>query len=302
MSDRETYDVAVSFAGAQRRLAEDYVRACEGLGLSVFYDKNVTAQMWGRNFIYEFRKIYGEGVARYVVPFFSREYLGGSYPMDEYNAAVAWSIELREDAYILPVVVGDVRVPEKLMSSAIGYLRAEDYTAAELAKITAERVRSVASAAAEPVVAAVSPGVLLPRIAPGGYSPYETLASTLLLVGQRFRSCAALLDRYGYTCRVRTSDSAVEVRVETRGRQMYGMRVWLDDSYGQDQLAVGYGAPSFRGTAKNGWATAEWDKERQEARLRFSDGLHGAGDDLMKPEEFFEALWRKVIVYIEQVH
>lgn len=302
MSDRQTYDVAVSFSGAQRMLVENYVRACQALGLSVFYDKDVAAQMWGRNFIYEFRKVYGQGNARYVVPFFSREYLGGSYPMDEYGAAVTWSIEQRDDVYILPIVIGDVRVPEELLNSSTAFLRAEEWTAAELAKITAERVRSSSAGASLPSPAATSPGVLLPKIAPGGYSSYETLENALSLVAKRFQSNAPLLARYGYTCRVRTPDSAVDVRVEAQGKPVYGVKVWLDDSFGQDRLAVGLGAPSYRGSAMNGWATAEWDKEHDEARLRFADGLQGMGAPLLTADEFFEALWRKIVVRIEQMH
>lgn len=302
MPDRETYDVAVSFSGAQRALVEEYVRACQALGLSVFYDKDVATQIWGRNFITEFRKIYGQGIARYVVPFFSREYLGGPYPMDEYSAALTWSIELREDAYILPIMVGDVKVPEELLSSATHHLNAEHWTAAELAKITAERVRSTGPASAAPVSVAPAPGVLLPRIAPGSYSPYEALENAFTVVGERFRAHAGALEQYGYTCRVRTPDHAVEVRVEKRGTPVYGLKVWFDDSFGQDRLAVGYGAPAFRGGGMNGWATAEWDRQHEEARLKFTDGLQGAGSALLTAGEFFDALWRKVVVYIEQTH
>ncbi|MET9225420.1 toll/interleukin-1 receptor domain-containing protein [Lentzea sp. NPDC003310] len=296
MPDNETYDVAVSFSGAQRELAENYVRACEALGLSVFYDRNVSARMWGRNFITEFRKIYGQGIARYVVPFFSRDYLGGPYPMDEYNAALTWSIELREDAYILPIMVGDVRVPEELLSSATAHLRAEDWSVEELAKITFERVRTTQPAPPP------EPGVLLPRIAPGGYSPYETLEAALSLVGRRFQEQAPLLGQYGYLCRVRTADREVDVRVETGGRSVYGLKVWFDDSFGQDQLAVGIGWPSFQGRGMNGWATAEWDEQHQEGRLKFADGLHGTGDALLTADQFFDALWRKVVEHIEQTH
>ncbi|WP_394621361.1 TIR domain-containing protein [Lentzea sp. JNUCC 0626] len=302
MPDRETYDVAVSFSGAQRTLAENYVRACEALGLSVFYDKNVLVQMWGRNFIVEFRKIYGQGIARYVVPFFSRDYLGGAYPMDEYNAALAWSIELRDDAYILPILVGDVKVPEQLLSSATSHLRADDWSVEELAKITAERVRSTVPAAAAPAPSERPSGILLPRIAPGSYSPYETLENALSVVGERFQAHAGALEQYGYTCRVRTPDHVVEVRVEKHGASVYGLKVWFHDTFGQDQLAVGYGAPAYRGGGMNGWATAEWDRQHEEARLRFTDGLQGTGGALLTAEDFFDALWRKVIVYIEQTH
>jgi hypothetical protein len=138
--DGPNYDIAVSFSRAQRPLVESYVGACKALGVRVFYDRDVTVQMWGRNFIFDFRKVYGGNQARYVVPFLSTEYLSGAYPMDEFSAATVQAIALRDEPYLLPIVVGDVRVPEYLLSSAIAYLRVEDHSVEELARFTAERV------------------------------------------------------------------------------------------------------------------------------------------------------------------
>ena len=44
-----TYDIAVSFAGGQRPYVESVVRACEMLGVRVFYDKNETVKLWGKD-------------------------------------------------------------------------------------------------------------------------------------------------------------------------------------------------------------------------------------------------------------
>lgn len=56
--DGLVYDIAVSFADAQRPVVEPIVRACQGLGLTVFYDKDSTAELWGRNFVYDMRTVY----------------------------------------------------------------------------------------------------------------------------------------------------------------------------------------------------------------------------------------------------
>jgi hypothetical protein len=53
----EEFDLAVSFAGAQRAQVEAVVRACQASGLRVFYDADHTVEFWGRNFIYEMRKV-----------------------------------------------------------------------------------------------------------------------------------------------------------------------------------------------------------------------------------------------------
>ena len=141
MADRGlVYDIAMSFAGAQRAAVERIVRACERLGVTVFYDQDHTAQLWGNDIIGHMRTIYGGNRARYVVPFLSKEYLTSGYPMDELRAAISHGISIGDDSYILPVVVGDVDVPAELVSRDIGFLRLEDHSADELAHIIAERV------------------------------------------------------------------------------------------------------------------------------------------------------------------
>ncbi|GLZ29153.1 hypothetical protein Lesp02_13430 [Lentzea sp. NBRC 105346] len=307
MLDRATmYDLAVSFAGAQRPLVERYVRACEALGPVVFYDRNVTTRVWGHNFIYEFRKVYG-GRARYVVPFISSEYLAGSYPMDEFNAAVARSIERPDDPYLLPILVGDVEVPEELISSAVAYLEAGGYTVEELAEITADRVRGATRVDggvenAQPASVGL-PQVRLPKIAPLGFSPYRTLEVTLTRVGARFTDAASQLEPFGYLCRVRVTETAVDVRVERSGEQICGLRVWLDDTFGEDRIAMNFAWPRATGNAFNGWATAEWDNEAGEGRLRYVDfALVGNKQhDLLSADGFFDLLWQKIVDHIEQV-
>lgn len=136
----QIYDIAVSFAGAQRALVEPVVRACQALGLKVFYDKDSTVEFWGRNFITGMRGIYGGAKTRYVLAFLSKEYLASAYPMDEFHTAMPRAIEISADSYLLPIVVGSVEVPAELLNPAIGYLRLEDYTAGELAQIIDARV------------------------------------------------------------------------------------------------------------------------------------------------------------------
>lgn len=139
VSQRYEFDVAVSFAGAQRDYVERFVEACEELGMTVFYDRKMTVQFWGRNLIYEFREVYGGEKARYVVPFISADYLSGSYPLDEFTAAVEQGLHRRGE-YLLPVTMGGVTIPRKLLSPAIGYLSADHMTPVELAEALRERL------------------------------------------------------------------------------------------------------------------------------------------------------------------
>lgn len=126
------YDVAFSFAGEHRDYVERTKLACEALGLRVFYDKDKSNDWWGRNFLAEQRVVYGR-LARYFVPFISVEYFSKPVPSDEFDAAM-WTDVERGGGYILPVIIGAVRVPAHRLHPHTGYLRAEDHTPAQLAE------------------------------------------------------------------------------------------------------------------------------------------------------------------------
>src|SRR4051812_20820243 len=115
------YDLAVSFAGEQRPYVEEFVEECRRRKLTVFYDLDQTVDYWGRNFIFEFRKVYGGGQPRFVVPFISADYLAKPYPMDEFAAAVEQAFQRGAEGYILPVIFGDVTVPPEVLNPAIGF-------------------------------------------------------------------------------------------------------------------------------------------------------------------------------------
>ena len=139
----EVYDLAVSFAGEHRTYVEQSVQACKKLGLQVGYDRDMSNEWWGKNFIREQRKIYGART-RFFVPFISTEYLAKPIPMDEFSSAMMTAVK-QGDGYVLPVLIGDVQVPADLMHPHIHYLRAEDYTPEQLANQLNTRVKGAAS-------------------------------------------------------------------------------------------------------------------------------------------------------------
>jgi hypothetical protein len=302
----QIYDIAVSFAGAQRSQVEPIVRACQSRGLRVFYDRDNTVDLWGRNFIYEMRKVYGGAQARYFVPFLSSEYLTSAFPMDEYHAAMLHAIKRGTDGYILPILVGRVDVPAELLNPAIGRLRMENYTTDELARIIEERIGDARRRHQEPrdvanvVEEAIE--VRLPRIPPVSFSAYETVEKALVQVGQLFNRAAGQLEPYGMVCRVRTSETTVDIRVEDRGQQICGLRVRLTDTFRDDRLVVTFEWPRITSDGYNGWATAEWDPEKQQAKLKYVDfgSMTGQSEVLVTADEFFHLLWQKIVDFVEQ--
>lgn len=286
------YDLAVSFAGAQRPYVEEFVQAAKELGLRVFYDRDMTVAYWGRNFIYEFRKVYGGKVAWFIMPFFSAEYLRAPYPLDEFAAAVEQEFRRDGETYILPVLFGDIKLPPELVNPAIGRMRADRHTPAELAQLTVQRLG---------LAAARTPAtVRLPKLTVASFDAAAALSSVLVVVGQRFEHAAPTLDRYGYSCRVDSSDEAVQAQVYEKAAPVCGLNLWRDTSFGSDRLAMSFAWPVGSRAGMNGWATAAWDPASDAAVVDFTDLSAGSGGRRLSTAQFFDVLWDKIIDFLER--
>ena len=73
------WDVALSFAGAQRDYVGKVAEALKARALRCFYDADEQTELWGRYLADELPVIYGEQAAA-VVMFVSAEYAAGSGP------------------------------------------------------------------------------------------------------------------------------------------------------------------------------------------------------------------------------
>lgn len=300
MNDRAyQYDLAVSFAGEQREYVASFVDECKQRALTVFYDADMTIDYWGTNFIFAFRRLYGGRDPRYVVPFISAEYLAKPYPIDEFAAAVEQSFH-RNDVYILPVVVGAVTVPPELLNPAIGYLRADDHTPAQLADAMLTKLGRARPAPAAPAVTAFRS----PRMAPKSFDPRATLEAALVTVGKRFNeSAAAALESYGLACHVSQDAAGVDIRVEEAGRPLCGMSLWFDRSnaiIGADRLGMSFAWPTNDRRGMNGWVSATWDPVSSSAVLKFTDFSLGVAERDLTVDEFVTVLWEKMLTFIEQ--
>ena len=69
----------------------------------------------------------------FFVPFLSADYFRRTIPPDEL-ATAAWTDLERGGGHILPILIDDTRIPPHLLPRHIGYLRARDYSAEDLAQ------------------------------------------------------------------------------------------------------------------------------------------------------------------------
>ena len=130
MDDRISfnYDVALSFAGADRERVDSIARFLQGRGVSVFYDEFERADLWGKDLQEHLVNVYMRW-ARYAVVFISAAYRDRMGPRHELKAVLARAMMERKE-YVLPVRL-DETVLDGLLPS-IAYLDLRQQTPAEV--------------------------------------------------------------------------------------------------------------------------------------------------------------------------
>jgi len=115
----DTFDVAISFAGTERKPAEALAQQVRDAGFAVFYDDLYPEQLWGKNLVAFFDEIYRQR-ARFCVMFVSEEYRARKWTIHEARSAQARALEERGDDYILPVKVDETDLPG--LPPTVGYV------------------------------------------------------------------------------------------------------------------------------------------------------------------------------------
>jgi TIR domain-containing protein len=126
------YDVAISFAGPQRELAEQLATLVKNAGYRVFYDRFYMPELWGEDLTVYLDEIYRKK-ARYCVAFFSKEYIERMWTTHERKSAAARMVAERGNKYLLPIMVEHVEVPG--IPPSISYLSLDEYSISEIADI-----------------------------------------------------------------------------------------------------------------------------------------------------------------------
>ena len=117
------YDVALSFAGTERKYASMLHDILVKQDISVFYDKQFESQLWGSNLASKFDIVFSKE-ARFCVVFVSKEYRDRIWTRHEFASIMGRTIKNRGREYILPIQIDDTELDG--LPSTIGYLKIED--------------------------------------------------------------------------------------------------------------------------------------------------------------------------------
>jgi len=130
------WDVALSFAGAQRDYVEQVATALKERGLRCFYDADEQIELWGKYLAEELPAIYGEQAAAVVV-FISADYLDRDWTRLERRAALGRAVRERRE-YVLPARFDDTPLPGLLSDMVSVNLRR--YTPGQFADMVAVKL------------------------------------------------------------------------------------------------------------------------------------------------------------------
>ena len=134
------WDVALSFAAAQRDYVGQVAAALKGQGVRCFYDADEQIELWGAHLAEELPRIYAQESAAVVV-FISADYAEADWTRLERRAALARAVA-EAGVYVLPARFDDSELPGLLPDVVTVDLRR--YTPAQFADLVAEKVAGLA--------------------------------------------------------------------------------------------------------------------------------------------------------------
>ena len=277
------WDVALSFAGAQRDYVEQVAQALKARGVRCFYDADEQIELWGKHLAEELPRIYARESAAVLV-FLSADYAGQDWTRLERRAAFSRAVA-EAGVYVLPARFDDSELPGLLPDVVTIDLRR--YTPAQFADLIAEKLADLATSPSPPggtgrspagavrveeadprrlgVHAAISvPGVpdeILPEYVPRDVDAAES--------GVRAKVAAAA-ERGGFVLLVGGS-SVGKTRCAAEAVKALLPDWWLVHPAGPDQLAALTAAPFPQ--------TVVWLDELQD----YLDGEHGLTGAVMRP-------------------
>ena len=130
------YDVAVSFAGEDRALVEEFVSILVSNHVSVFYDSWERAELWGKDLYQYLDTIYSQA-ARYCIIFVSSNYVKKAWTRHELRSAQARAFQQNSE-YILPIKLDDTELPG--LPGTIAYIDARHIKIDEVARLLLEKL------------------------------------------------------------------------------------------------------------------------------------------------------------------
>lgn len=131
------YQIAISFAGEDRQLAERFAHDLTERSISVFYDDFERAELWGKDLFEYLTDIYHKK-SRFCLMIISENYIKKNWTNLERRAVFAHLLEINDD-YLLPLRLDDTEIPGLLPTR--GFIKYDDTEHEKTLQILLEKIR-----------------------------------------------------------------------------------------------------------------------------------------------------------------
>lgn len=132
------YDVAISFAGEDRPVAQQLAASLVLTGLNVFYDEYEQADLWGKDLYTHLSKVYKDE-SKYCLMLISEHYAKKQWTNHERRAAQARAFA-ESSEYILPLRLDDSEIEGVLDTT--GYLHIRQFPVEKVVESLVIKVRA----------------------------------------------------------------------------------------------------------------------------------------------------------------
>lgn len=141
MGETYKYDVALSFAGEDRKYVEEVAMFLKKKNIAVFYDYFEEENLWGKNLISYLEEIYTYK-SKYCVIFISQYYVKKEWTCYESAAAMVRLLDsnMKQKEYLLPVKFDETKVSGVL--STIGFIDGKKKTPDELGNLIIKKLHA----------------------------------------------------------------------------------------------------------------------------------------------------------------
>ncbi len=130
------YDVALSFAGEDRKYVEQVAQILIDNEIKVFYDKFEEVDLWGKDLAIHFDFVY-RNAARYCVPFISENYKNKIWTNHEIKTSISRAIQTNEE-YILPARFDDTEIDG--IRPTLGFIDLRNFTPEDFAHLVIKKL------------------------------------------------------------------------------------------------------------------------------------------------------------------
>lgn len=133
------YDVAISYAGENRQVAEELATSLKKRNIRVFYDNFEQAELWGKNLYEHLSYVYNKA-ALFCIILISKHYSQKSWTNLERRSAQARAFREKQE-YILPIRIDDTELPG--LPETVGYVSLNNFTIEKIVDLVVRKLNKL---------------------------------------------------------------------------------------------------------------------------------------------------------------